>query len=45
MGEFCRNHAAADDDHTGGQLVHAHDVVIGVDLGGVDTGYGRQHGA
>ena len=45
VGEFCRNHAAADDDHAGGQLVQAHDIVVGVDLRGVDTGYGRQHGA
>ena len=45
VGEFCRNHAAADDDHTGGQLVQAHDVVVSVDLRGVDTGHGRQHGA
>ena len=45
VGEFCRNHAAADDDHAGGQFVQAHDVVVGVDLGGVDTGHGRQHGA
>ena len=44
MGEFCRNHTTADDDHAGGQFVQAHDVVVGVDLGGVNTGHGRQHG-
>ena len=45
MREFRRNHAATDDNHAGRQLIHAHDVVVGVDLRGVDTRHGRQHGA
>ena len=45
MGELGRNHATADNDHTGGQLIQAHDGVVGVHLLRIDAGHGRQHGA
>ena len=45
VGELGRNHATADDDHAGGQLIQTHDGVVGVHLLRIDAGHGRQHGA